>query len=67
MTKTIEVVITPQAETTVTTRGFVGAECREASQPIERALGVQTKEQLTSEYYASQAAETQQQQGLGGQ
>jgi hypothetical protein len=62
MTPTIEVVITPQGDTTVTTRGFVGADCREASQAIERSLGVSTKEQLTAEYYTSHATETQQQQ-----
>jgi hypothetical protein len=67
MTKTIEVVVSPQGETTVTTRGFVGGECRQASQSIERALGVSAREQLTAEYYASQANETRQQQQLGDQ
>jgi hypothetical protein len=66
MSPTIEVIITPQGETTITTRGFVGGECRAASQHLERALGIPTKEQPTAEYYANQATQTQQQQRLGG-
>jgi hypothetical protein len=65
MIKTIEIIVSPQGETVVTTRGYVGSECREASKFLERTLGVQTKEQLTSEYYATQT--TAQQQHLSGQ
>lgn len=66
MSRMIEIVISPQGETTITTKGFVGIECRKASQPIKRALGIETKEQLTAEYYASQTTQSPQQQRLGG-
>lgn len=65
MSKTIEILVSPQGETTVTTRGFAGDECRQASRSIERALGTSTHERLTAEYYVSQTNQTQQQQRLG--
>jgi hypothetical protein len=37
MSKTIEIVVTPTGQTQVQTRGFVGSECRQASQFIEQA------------------------------
>ena len=51
MSKTIEIVVTPTGKTQVQTRGFVGSECRQASQFIELALGKQTGEQLTAEFH----------------
>ena len=57
--KTIEITVTPQGETTVETKGFTGAECRQASRFLEKALGTSTNEQLTSDFYVQQ---TQQQQ-----
>jgi hypothetical protein len=56
--KTIEVIVSPQGEISVQTRGFAGSSCREASQFIEQALGQRTGEQLTAEFHQSQ---TQQQ------
>ena len=58
MSKTIEIIVSPKGETTVTTKGFAGSSCREASKFIEQALGQQTGERMTSEFYAQQ---TQQQ------
>jgi hypothetical protein len=49
--KTIEIVVTPTGQTQVQTKGFVGSECRQASQFIEQALGQRTGEQLTSEFH----------------
>lgn len=49
--QTIEIIVTPTGETTVQTRGFAGSSCRDASRFIEQALGKQTDERLTSEYY----------------
>ncbi len=57
MSKTIEVIITPRGETTVTTHGFAGANCRDASRFIEQALGQRIGERLTAEYH--QAVESQ--------
>jgi hypothetical protein len=54
--KTIEIVVGPKGETTVETKGFVGAECREASRFVEQALGTRTAEQLTAEFYQAEPA-----------
>jgi hypothetical protein len=60
--KTIEIVVTAKGETTVQTRGFIGASCRDASKFIEEALGQRTGEHLTAEFYQPQAVEQHQQQ-----
>ena len=49
--RTIEIIVSPKGETTVQTKGFAGASCREASKFIEQALGQQTGEQLTAEFH----------------
>jgi len=49
--KTIEIIVSPKGETTVTTKGFVGGECREASKFMEQALGSRNSEQLTAEFH----------------
>ena len=51
MSKIIEIVVAPTGETQIQTRGFVGSECRQASQFIEDALGRRTHEQLTAEFH----------------
>ena len=55
--KTIEITVGPKGETRVETKGFSGAECREASRFIEQALGTRTAEQLTAEFYQDQRAD----------
>lgn len=63
MTKTIEIIVTPKGKTTITTKGFVGGECREASKFLEEALGQRSSEQLTAEFHQSQETnQTNQQQ-----
>lgn len=52
--KTIEITVGPRGETKVQTRGFAGAECREASRFVEQALGTRTAEQLTAEFHQAQ-------------
>lgn len=52
--KTIEVVVSPQGEVSVQTKGFAGSSCREASQFIEQALGQWLGEQLTAEFHQVQ-------------
>ena len=54
MSKTIEILISPKGEPTVTTKGFVGSECREASKFLEEALGQRAGEQLTAEFHQNQ-------------
>ena len=55
MNKTIEVTVSPDGQSTVQTKGFSGAECRQASRFIEQALGQRTAEVLTAEFYQTQA------------
>jgi len=50
--KTIEITVSPTGQTRVETKGFAGAECREASQFLETALGRRTEERLTAEFYS---------------
>jgi hypothetical protein len=52
MARIIEITVSPQGETTVQTKGFVGSECRQASQFIEQALGVTLQDRNTAEFYA---------------
>ena len=56
MNKTIEITVGPKGETKVETKGFTGAECRDASRFVEQALGQRTAEQLTAEFYQGQQA-----------
>jgi len=62
--KTIEITITPTGETSVETKGFSGAECRQASEFIEKALGQRTGERLTGEFYAQESQPQRLQEGL---
>jgi hypothetical protein len=55
--KTIEIVVNAKGETTVTTRGFTGASCRDASKALEAALGQRAGEQLTAEFHQAVSAE----------
>ena len=59
----IEVVITPQGETRVETKGFTGSSCRQASQFLEQALGTVANEQFTAEFYQQEAASNHLRQG----
>ncbi len=59
MTRLIEVLVSPQGDTTVQTKGYHGSECLSASRWLEQALGSATAERRTTEFY--QATPTQQQ------
>ena len=50
----IEIVISPQGQSQVETKGFSGATCRAASQFIEVALGQCSHEQLTAAFHQPQ-------------
>lgn len=54
MSRTIEILVSPTGETKLETKGFSGAECREASKFIEQTLGQRTDEQVTAEFHQSQ-------------
>ena len=55
-------IVSPQGETTVQTKGYAGADCLQASKFLEQALGVVTPDQKTAEFYQAAAAEQQVQQ-----
>ena len=55
--KTITIIVSPTGETSLKTKGFAGAECREASRFVEEALGKRQSEQLTGEFHASQSVQ----------
>ena len=59
---TITIIVSPDGETRVETKGFAGASCRDAIRALEQALGLQTDEQLTPEYFQFTATEHRQQQ-----
>lgn len=64
MTRTIEVIISPQGETKIETKGFAGTSCQQASQFLEQALGTKVAEKPTAEFYQTQRqAQTIQQGG----
>ena len=54
MKKIIQVIVGPEGETKIETKGFSGGECREASRFLEQALGQPVGEQLTAEFYQGQ-------------
>lgn len=58
MPRIIEVIVSPQGEATVQTRGYGGSDCLQASQFLEQALGVITADRKTGEFY--QATPTEQ-------
>ena len=62
MNKTIEIIVSPKGETTVTTKGFAGSSCRDASKFIEQALGQRIDERLTAEFHQGQQVEQTMQQ-----
>jgi hypothetical protein len=47
----IEVIVSPQGETTVQTKGYAGADCLAASAFLERSLGVTANDVRTAEFY----------------
>ena len=62
MTRVIEVIVSPVGDTKVETKGFAGAECREASEFVEKALGTRQSETLTAEYHRQNACQTNREQ-----
>lgn len=63
MTRTIEVIISPQGETKIETKGFTGSSCQQGSQFLEQALGAKVSDQPTADFYQQQPTEQAVQQG----
>lgn len=57
MTRTIEVIVSPQGETKVSTHGFAGNACQDASRFLEQTLGQRAGEELTAEFYQQTTAQ----------
>ncbi len=62
--KTIEIIVTREGKTSVQTKGFSGASCRDASRLIEQALGKVAEDRLTAEFYQTESVRESQQQRL---
>jgi len=56
--KTIEIIVDPQGNSQVQTKGFSGSSCLAASKFIEHALGQQTSQGTTPEFYAAQSVQS---------
>ena len=62
MSRTIEIIVTPDGKTSIQTRGFSGSSCREASKFLEEALGPRASERLTAEFHQGKPSQLHQQQ-----
>ncbi len=58
--KTIEIIVSPEGQTRLETKGFSGQECQQASRFLEKALGQTAKEQLKPEFYQIERTTEQQ-------
>jgi len=57
MARVIEVVVSPQGETSVQTKGYAGADCLKASKFLEQALGIPSADRKTTEFYETMPTE----------
>ena len=48
---TIEITISPQGNTKITTKGYTGRKCQDATRELEKALGAKTGDRKTIEFY----------------
>ena len=51
--KRMEIIVSPEGETTLETKGFAGPPCQAASEFLEKALGRRTAEKLSAEFHQS--------------
>ena len=59
MPRLIEMIVSPQGEVTLQTKGYAGSDCLQASQFLEQALGVITNDQKTAEFYERETTQQQ--------
>jgi Protein of unknown function (DUF2997) len=57
MPRVIEVIVSPQGEVTVQTKGYAGGDCHQASRFLEHALGIATADHNTAEFYQKEATQ----------
>ena len=60
---TIEIIVSPQGNTKITTKGFAGRKCQDATRELERALGAKTSDRKTIEFYTHTITEPRQRTG----
>ncbi len=53
---TIEIIVSPAGQSRITTRGYAGATCRDATRELERALGIVQTDVPTAEMFYGQPA-----------
>ena len=61
----IEIIVDPQGQTRIETRGFTGNTCLEASRFIESALGQKYSERMTAEFFQLNTQQQRLQEGGG--
>ena len=49
--KIVQIIVSPQGETAIETKGFSGNQCQKASQFLTAALGQKVNEQLKPEFH----------------
>ena len=59
MTKVLEIIVQPDGQCRVETKGFAGNACRQASRFLEETLGSRVAESTTTEFYQQHAAKQQ--------
>ncbi len=52
----IEIIVSPNGETKLETKGWTGSSCEEASRFLEEALGVEQHNEKTAAFYERMAA-----------
>jgi hypothetical protein len=57
MPRLIEVIVSPQGETTVQSKGYAGSDCLQATKFLEQALGTVTSDQKTTEFFQSETTQ----------
>jgi hypothetical protein len=62
MSQTIEMLVRPDGQLTIQTKGIPGNQCRPASRFLEQALGQAVAETLTDEFYLSQPQQARERQ-----
>ena len=61
--RTIEIIVSPAGQTRITTRGYTGTACKDATRELERALGIIQSDSPTPELYQSDSIVQNQNEG----
>ena len=64
-TPVIEITVNPKGETSIQSRGFTGASCKDATRAYEQALGTVQSDRPTAEMYQTVPAQNPARQSSG--